>query len=90
MDYERKLLKQSLQTTNAKKKKRKQKIEEKKLFCVTAKCGIVLTKGRVQVVIVYIMVFILHNSDISFCYLFISSFFLCVSFQCMHLIVLLL
>lgn len=36
-----------------KKKRKQKKIEEKKLFCVTAKCGIVLTKGRVQVVIVY-------------------------------------
>ncbi len=43
MDYERKL----------QKKKRTKPNNEKKLFYVTAKCGIVLTKGRVQVVIAY-------------------------------------
>lgn len=44
MDYERKLLKQNLQN---------ERLKKIIVFCVTAKCGIVLTKGRVQVVIAY-------------------------------------
>lgn len=41
MDYERKLVKQSLQEYYKKKI-----IKKKKLFCVTAKCGIVFDKRK--------------------------------------------